>query len=183
MTKQVRPDELVRILRPDFLARGESGSHTWGRIVLIYGDGTPALTYIKNAANLVQAVEVDATHGSVVWLPPGIYVTNLAIPGGVGVASMGNKAIISGRVTLAATGSHTKGVLIYNRGDSAGAISAVEALSGEPILNDTWVIAQNDGAGDAYGIQDNASSSLFVFKCLVEGHACGGGAGYAVGAV
>jgi hypothetical protein len=130
-----------------------SGEHTWGRIVLIYPDATPAKTYEKSAANLVLATETDATSGSMVWVPPATYTTDLDIPTGVGVASMGNKAIIAGKVSLGGEGSQIKGILALNQASSAGTVVAIEGpATGQAIMNDSWGIALNEGSGNAVGL-------------------------------
>ncbi|MDD5367453.1 MAG: hypothetical protein PHQ40_00345 [Anaerolineaceae bacterium] len=163
----------LRVLMAQTALPGLITGTAWGVIVLMNGDGTPAKTFPPTATGLDTAL-AEATYGDLIWVPPGNYAGARTIPAGVGLASMGNKTMLTGTVTLGGANSHLLGINVNVIGNSSDPIIAVVAPpSGIAYINDCMALGTNNGSGVGASMQASAGR-LEAWNCICSGISIGG---------
>lgn len=198
MTKQIRPNELIRILRPEFGALGSGGAGTAGadiditgsvvsrsgNAILLFDSGGAILQeYEATAVGLGDAI-ADTASGDVIWLPAVQISGNFTIPAGVHVIGMSRYASqILGNVTLE-PGATLENLTIYVSSSGASTLYGLigpQGATGTAKASNCDITVANGGAGDAYAVfidQDGTSLEIWLCACLGESTGGDGYAGY-----
>lgn len=187
MTVQRRPDELIRILRAEFVTKagGVPGSEAtyseWDKIIRIAADGSGTWIYEPDTAGLTAALAAS-TAGDMLWMPPARIAGNFTVPASVTMSSMGNDCIIEGTITLAGSSSHIIGMVVDYTAASAGQLVGVitSNAAGTSYINNCGFTVENTGAGDTLGIKHTGMGELYIWNSNVYGNASGGGDGYGI---
>jgi len=198
MTKQIRPNELIRILRPEFGALGSGGAGTAGadiditgsvisrsgNAILLFDSGGAILQeYEATAVGLGDAI-ADAASGDVIWLPAVQISGDFTIPAGVHVIGVSRYASqILGEVTLEA-GATLEHLTVSHTDSTAGTIYGVigpQASTGTVKISNCDITVTNNGAGDAIGVfldQDTTIMEVWISSIYALSVGGDGYAGY-----
>jgi len=174
---------LAKRLRPLMLriAEGAVQANEWDKIIRISVDGGGAVLYEPDATGLTAALAAAVT-GDMLWMPPCRIAGDYSVPANVTMASMGNNAIIEGKITLAGANSHIIGMVVENSDSSGSSLIGVDCAnaSGTAYINDCGITVTNSGAGDALGIIQSGAGESLIWQANSHGIASGGGDGYAL---
>lgn len=116
--------------------------------------GVTWTTYDKTAAGLTTALAA-AIAGETVFIPPGVYSTDVAIPDEVTVIGLGyNNSVINGQVQFAGNGRLTDCAIVINANDENNytGVLAPDVPDATGHLNRVFIYVNNAGAGNGYGI-------------------------------
>ena len=146
-------------------------------VLLVHGDGTPAAEY----ATLTLAIAA-AAGGDTIWLAPGTYPDDQAIPDGVTVAGLSSlTAVLTGQITLGNNGLGAddppglSDVRVNRTANDGNALKGVIApATGGCRIVRTFVSCVQAGAGVSYAASVENAGDLEAFACMLFASSGGG---------
>ena len=199
MTTQVRADELVKLLRPEFGNASISGGGgtaltegpgidiasnaigLGGDTILIYhANGNPVDEEPATEAGLIAAIGA-ANSGDIIELPIVTIAGDHTIPAGVHVYGISCfSTILTGQITGSASASLENCSIIRSASDANAVYGVAAPATGTFYLSRIHISAAQAGAGNAAAIYSNAGGDVEAWNCSLLAPAGGGGWHYGV---
>lgn len=185
-TPQNNLTTLAKRLRPFLLAAVASSTQTvaqaWGGIMYIPINGGTVEYFPVTQQGLTDAVAAALAGGVayMIWIPTATLGGDHTVPASGGLVSMGNRTILTGKITGGGNNSYLRGMTVSRTASDGNDLIGVQApTSGTMVLNECTILTTQSGAGNSYAVQ-GAAGNIDAWNSDLDGQASGGGNGHAV---